>query len=66
MNKTIQSNKNTIVVGNKVWINGTLLPSAPCKGRNSTLIDGKVYLDGYEYKNGKWRRTIKALWHLWF
>lgn len=62
----IQINNNTIVKGNQVWINGNPLPSAPCKGHNSTVIDDKVYLDGYEFKNGKWKRTFRAFWHLWF
>lgn len=62
----ITGHNNTIVQGNKVWIDGVALPPAPCKGCNSTVIDGKVYLDGYEFKKGKWRRTLKALWHLWF
>lgn len=62
----ITGRNNTIVQGNQVWIDGVVLPPAPCKGHNSTVIDGKVYLDGYEFKKGKWRRTLKALWHLWF
>lgn len=62
----IQISNNTIVQGNQVWINGTLLPPAPCKGYNSTVIDNKVFLDGYEFKNGKWRRTLRAIFHLWF
>lgn len=62
----IQISNRTIVKGNQVWIDGKFLPLAPCKGNNSTVIDGKVYLDGYEFKKGKWRRTLKALWHLWF
>lgn len=66
MLRIIQARNNVVVVGNQVWINGIPLPPAPCKGYNSTTIDCKVYLDGYEYKNGKWKRTLKALWHLWF
>ena len=54
------------VKGNQVWINGTPLPPAPCEGYNSTVIGDKVFLDGYEYKNGEWKRTLKAIWHLWF
>ena len=57
---------NTSVLGNQVWINGIKLPPAPCKGYSSTIIDGKVYIDGYEFKNGKWKRTLRALWHLIF
>ena len=62
----IQSNNNVVVAGNRVWINGNELPPCPSEGRNVTTIDGKVYIDGYEYRSGKWKRTLKALWHKWF
>ena len=62
----IQMDIGTKVIGNQVWINGVKLPPAPCKGYSSTMIDGKVYLDGYEFKNGKWKRTLRALWYLIF
>ena len=64
--RNIQMSNNTIVQGNQVWINGNPLPPAPCNGYNSTVIDDKVYLDGYEFKKGKWCRTLRAMWHLWF
>lgn len=66
--KSIQMNNNntTVVVGNRVWVNGEELPPCPTNGHNVTQINGKVYIDGYEYKKGKWRRTLKALWYLWF
>lgn len=62
----IQINGHTIVTGNIVSINGIKLPPAPGKGCNTTVINNKVFIDGYEFKRGKWRRTLKALWHLWF
>ena len=62
----IQISGGVTVKGNRVWIDGNPLPPAPCKGHNSTVINGKVFIDGYEYKKGKWRRTLRALWHLWF
>ena len=65
-NDNIQFSDNCIVQGNKVIINGAELPPAPSRGYNSTVINGKVYIDGYEFKRGKWRRTLMALWHLWF
>lgn len=62
-----QLGKNVIISGNKVWINGKELPPVPVESPHSiTQIDNKVYIDGFEFKNGKWRRTIKAIWHLWF
>ena len=67
MNNTrMNNNITTTVIGNRIWINGEDLSHCPVKGHNVTQINGKVYIDGYEYKKGKWRRTLKALWHLWF
>lgn len=36
------------------------------KGNNSTQINGKVYIDGYELIKGKWKKTLKALWYKLF
>ena len=67
MNNTqMNNNITTAVISNRVWINGEEFPYCPTKWHNVTQINGKVYIDGYEYKKGKWRRTLKALWHLWF
>ena len=57
---------NIVVIGNKVIVNGKELPPCPAKGNNVTTINGKVYIDGYEFKRGKWRKTLKALWHKFF
>lgn len=64
----IQQSNNSIIIGNRVWIDGKELPPVPikCRGHSVTTIDNKVYIDGYEFKKGKWRRTLRALWHLWF
>lgn len=62
----IQIGGNYAIISDKVILNGVELPPAPSKGHNSTVINGKAYIDGYEFKNGKWQRTLKALWHLWF
>jgi hypothetical protein len=33
----------------------------------NVFADGdRFYINGYEYKNGEWKRTLKALWHLLF
>ena len=68
MNIQYSNNNNSVVIGNRVWINGVELPPVPTKRKChcSTQINDKVYIDGYEFKKGKWRRTLRALWHLWF
>lgn len=65
-NSVISSNSGVVVIGNEVVINGVKLPPCPAKGYNSTIIGNKVYLNGYEFVNGKWKKTLSALWHKWF
>ena len=55
-----------VVIGNEVTINGVKMPPCPVKGHNSTIINNKVYLNGYELVDGKWKKTLRALWHKWF
>ena len=55
-----------VVIGNEVTINGVKTPPCPVKGHNSTIINNKVYLNGYELVNGQWKKTLRALWHKWF
>lgn len=62
----VQISNGVCVNGNHVVINGQKLPPVPSAGRNSTVINDKVYIDGFEFKNGKWRRTLAALWHYLF
>ena len=49
-----------------VMIDGKKLPPCPAKNTSTTIINRKVYIGGYEWKNGKWKRTLRALWHLMF
>jgi hypothetical protein len=61
--------QGTVIIGNTVYINNKKLPPPPnCTGTysNVTVIDGKVFINGYEWKNGKWKRTLRALWHMIF
>lgn len=65
-NSVISSNTGVVVIDNEVTINGVKMPPCPVKGHNSTIINNKVYLNGYELANGEWKKTLKALWHKWF
>ena len=57
-------NGNTLYVdGRNVLFNGEPLPMLHRPAKSISQIDGKVFIDGYEYKYGKWRRTIRAIWH---
>lgn len=56
------------IIGKTVYVNGKEMPSCPSKSKNinSTVINGHVYINGYELVDNAWRRTLKALWHYWF
>ena len=49
-----------------IVVNGVKLPQPPTGAYNVTMINDKVYIDGYEFKNGEWKKTLRAWWHLWF
>ena len=66
-NSTIgTSYSGAVVIGNEVTINGVKMPPCPAKGCNTTVINEKVYIDGYELVNGKWKKTLRALWYRLF
>ena len=66
-NSVISLNSVVVVIGNEVTINGVKMPPCPAKkGHNSTIINNKVYLNGYELVNGKWKKTLRALWYKYF
>lgn len=35
-------------------------------GHSITQVDGKLYIDGYEFRKGEFRRSLSALWHMLF
>lgn len=59
---------SVVQIQGTVVIDGIELPPCPSKSKwtNSAIINNKVYMNGYEFKNGEWKRTLKALWHLMF
>lgn len=69
MNKVRVEGNGVIVIGNErfAYIDGKKVPFHPnMRGNNVTTVDNKVYIDGFEYKNGKWKRTLKGFFHKWF
>lgn len=68
---TIQENGKTysIVNSREKWIeiNGVRY-SFPkrVKGHSVSQIDNHIFVDGYEFKDGKFKRTLRALYHLFF
>lgn len=63
-------NKGSYIINDIVYINGKKLPPLPNQSKkythNTTIINNRVFINGYEYKNGQWKRTLRALWHTLF
>ena len=68
---TIQKNKKnySIVNSKEKWIeiNGIKYQFPKrIKGHSVSQIDNHIFIDGYEFINGKFKRTLRALYHLFF
>ncbi len=58
---------SSIVISNgEVIINGIKIDTPDGRCNAVSVINGKVYIDCKEFKNGKWKVTIKAIWHYLF
>lgn len=58
--------ENSIVqVNGKVYINCNPPPTCPSNSKRSSInvVGEKIYMNGYEYKNGVWKRTLAALFY---
>lgn len=52
-----------------IQLNGEMIPLPP--GRHGTrntiaMVNTHIYANGYEYINGQWKRTLKALLYYLF
>lgn len=65
---SIQNGQILDVRGNKVFLNGKLLPCIPsCRNVTSvSQVNDHIYVNGYEWTGTKWKRTFPALWHMFF
>lgn len=66
-NNVVVNDGNVITIGNQnVFVNGKkyTLPNGKCS--SSTVIDNHIFIDGYELKNGKWKKTLRAIFHKYF
>lgn len=62
-----------IIDNNKVIIDGAEIPPCPSENnplskysRSTTIINRKIYKNGYEWTGAKWKKSLPALWHKYF
>lgn len=60
--------QSTVISGDEIYIDGEKLPPLPKKRpiNSVTQCGGRLYVNGYEWNRGKWRRTLRAVWNYWF
>ena len=69
MNQILQDGNSIITTKDKIIINGEEIKiPAHIKTNSTTIINGRVFLGGYEYipKTKEFKRTLRALWELFF
>lgn len=54
-------NGRKVIVGGKPYKIPTHI-----KCTSISIVNNSVFIDGYEFKNGEWKMTLKALFHLIF
>lgn len=50
----------------KLILNGKEIQKPPVEMNDVTMINGSVFVGGYEYIGGEWKRTLRALFHKYF
>ena len=63
----MQNGKEVRYSKDRIVVNGIEIQVPPkFKANSVTIVDNRLFVGGYEYINGKWKRTLRALWHKWF
>lgn len=50
----------------KLIVNGKEIPKPPIGMDNVAIINDKIFVGGYEYKDGECKRTLRAWFHKYF
>ena len=58
----MQNGVSIVIKNNQVIINGITYPK-PGRGNNSTIINNKVYVNGYELVHGEWKKTLRSVFY---
>ena len=63
---TIHMDRGSFLGNKEIYIDGQKIPNPPCEFNNTSIINNKVYVNGYEYRDGEWKKTLAAWWHKYF
>lgn len=57
---------NVIQSGDKLIVDSKEIKLEKGMRNRISIINGQLYVDGREYVDGKWNRTLAATWHKYF
>lgn len=68
VNKIKNSNicSGQLILGKEIMVNGKKIPRPPGNGQNISIINDRVFANGYEYRDGEWVKTFSAMIHKYF
>ena len=65
-NVTIQDGVRVAIQEDCLSVNGKEFQLPKGSNNNSAVINGNIFVNGYEFRDGEWKRTIRALFHRFF
>ena len=67
-NKIKNSNicSGQLILGEEIMVNGKKIPKPPGNRQDISIINDKIFANGYEYQNGEWKKTFLAKLHKYF
>tara|TARA_Y100001972_G_C7378792_1_gene198702 strand:- start:128 stop:328 length:201 start_codon:yes stop_codon:yes gene_type:complete len=60
-----QEGENKVIIKEGVVIINKREYKKPGHGNKITSINGNIYINGYKFKNGEFKRSIVAMWYNW-
>lgn len=59
--------QSAVIRNGRLYINNQMV-EFPTASRNVKLtqVDNKIYLNGFEWCNGEWKRTLASVFHYFF
>ena len=67
MNEIIINDDKITIDEHHLYVNGLgyKLPHN-CKSNDLTAVNGRIYVGGYEFAGGKFKKNLKSIWHKYF
>ena len=62
-------NDSLVILDKDIYFRGSKVPAPPKfsqRGNTVAVCNHRLYINGFEWKRGQWKRTVSAWWHKWF